>query len=123
MLLKALRKGIGSIVVLIDKVTRTTPIVRTPEDQAKVQATLEGLSLYQLFSCPFCIKTRRAMHRLNIDIKVNDIGQNMEHRNALKEGGGRTMVPCLRIDENNQTRWLYESDDIIAFLEKRVALS
>ncbi|MCA7113286.1 hypothetical protein LGL75_14005 [Staphylococcus aureus] len=27
-------------------------------------------------------------------------------------------MPCLRIEENGQTRWMYESSDIVAYLEK-----
>ncbi|MFA4912707.1 MAG: glutathione S-transferase N-terminal domain-containing protein, partial [Burkholderiaceae bacterium] len=42
-------------------------------------------------------------------------------RAELQQGGGKVKVPCLRIDEAGQTRWMYESDDIIAFLERRFA--
>lgn len=120
MLLKALRKGIGSIIVFVDWATRPKPITRKPEDQAKAQASMEGLSLYQLHACPFCIKTRRALHKLNVNLKINDIAKNPAHRDALKNGGGRVKVPCLKINQDNKVRWLYESDDIIAFLEQRV---
>lgn len=123
MLLKALRKGIGSIIIFIDWVTRPKPITRTAENQEKAQQALKGIALYQLHACPFCIKTRRALHRLNVSLEINDIGENPAHRDALKNGGGRIMVPCLKIDENDQTRWLYESDDIISFLEQRVSFS
>ena len=123
MLLKALRKGIGSILVFINWATRPKSVIRSPEDQKKVEQSLQGLSLYQLHACPFCIKTRRALLRLNITLKINDIGKSQAHREELKNGGGRTMVPCLKIDEGGQTRWMYESNDIIAFLEKRVTLT
>lgn len=120
MLLKALRKGVGSIVVLVDWVTRPKPLSRSAEDQAAAQAAMNGLSLYQLHACPFCVKTRRVLHKLNLKVDLKDIGKNSEHREALKEGGGRVMVPCLRIEENNEVRWMYESKDIIHFLEQRV---
>ncbi len=29
-------------------------------------------------------------------------------------------VPCLRIEEGERVRWLYESADIIAYLKKRL---
>ena len=42
-------------------------------------------------------------------------------RQALLEGGGKVKVPCLRIEENGQVRWMYESSEIIAYLEGRFA--
>ncbi len=92
---------------------------RTPEQQAQAQLAVSGLALYQLFACPFCVKTRRAIHQLNIDIDIRDI-KHAEHRQTLQEQGGRTMVPCLRIEEGENVSWLYESNDIIAFLKDKV---
>lgn len=41
-----------------------------------------------------------------------------DHRDALISGGGKTQVPCLRIEtENGQVEWMYESDDIIRYLK------
>ena len=44
-----------------------------------------------------------------------------EHRQALEQQGGRIKVPCLRIEENGQSTWLYESKAIIAYLDQRFA--
>ena len=42
---------------------------------------------------------------------------NKEHAMALMQGGGKTQVPCLRIEQaNGEVQWMYESDDIIAYL-------
>ena len=44
---------------------------------------------------------------------------------AYKEliaGGGRATVPCLRIErDEDETEWLYESVDIMRFLEGNAA--
>jgi len=120
MLLKAVRNGLGLVIVGIDKLTRPKATQRTEAEQAKAQQAVAGHSLYQLNACPFCIKTRRAIHQLNIDIPLKDIGKNNEHREALANGGGLTMVPCLRIEENGETQWMYESGDIIKYLQERV---
>lgn len=120
MLLKALRKGLGSVIVFGDWVSRPKPVVRSPEAQAAAQASVHGMSLYQLYACPFCVKTRRAIHKLNVKIDIRDIGKNLEHRQALEAGGGRVKVPCLRIEEKGEVTWMYESNDIISYLEKRV---
>jgi glutathione S-transferase len=77
------------------------------------------MALYQYFACPFCIKTRRAIHRLNLPITLRDAQNDPEHRSALATDGGKIQVPCLRIDEPSGSRWLYESNDIIAYLEDR----
>jgi len=68
MLVKALRNGLGLIIVGIDKVTRPKPLQRSPEDQLKAQALVEGHSLYQLFACPFCVKTAKFVGCMNLTI-------------------------------------------------------
>lgn len=121
MLLKIVRKSLGAVVVGIDKMTRPKAIVRSSEEQEHVQSLMEGLSLYQLHACPFCVKTRRAIFKLNVNMDIRDIGENLEFRNELASNGGRVMVPCLRIEEGSHVRWMYESNDIIDYLETRIA--
>lgn len=121
MLVKALRVGLGQIIVLGDALTRPRPQKRSPQGQAAVNADAASLSLYQFQACPFCVKTRRAMHRLNVPIALKDAKGDPEARAALQAGGGKVKVPCLRIEEADGTRWMYESNDIIAYLEKRFA--
>ncbi|EHK68447.1 glutaredoxin family protein [Achromobacter arsenitoxydans] len=121
MLVKALRVGLGQIIVLGDALTRPRPQKRSPQGQAAVNADAASLSLYQFQACPFCVKTRRAMHRLNVPIALKDAKGDPEARAALQTGGGKVKVPCLRIEEAGGTRWMYESNDIIAYLEKRFA--
>jgi len=38
----------------------------------------------------------------------------------LQEQGGRVTVPCLRIDNGDNIEWLYESSDIIDYLQRKV---
>ena len=52
---------------------------------------------------------------------TNDAKNDAEHRQALEQQGGRIKVPCLRIEENGQSTWLYESKAIIAYLDQRFA--
>ena len=120
-ILKGARNGLGLIIVFIDWISRPKGMQRSEQEQAKAQAAMQGLSLYQFFACPFCTKTRRAIHTLNVDVEARDINKNSEYRQQLEAGGGRVKVPCLRIEENGDVRWLYESNQIISFLEQRVA--
>ncbi len=121
MLIKALRNGLGQIIVLGDAITRPRPQQRSPQGQASVTRDAAGLSLYQFHACPFCVKTRRAIHRLNIPIALHDAKNDKLRREELLAGGGKIKVPCLRIEEQGETRWMYESDQIIAYLEQRFA--
>jgi glutaredoxin len=119
MLLKLFREGLGRAVAFVDQVTRPTPMERSPEAQAAVAQAVSGMALYQYFACPFCIKTRRALHRLNLPIELRDAQNDPVHRAALGGEGGRIQVPCLRIDSDEGTEWMYESTDIISYLEGR----
>ena len=118
MILKILRNSLGMLIVFLNQITLPKQLKRSAEEQQQVQQKANKLSLYQFYACPFCIKTRRAIHRLNIDIDYRDAMNNETHRQALKNGGGSIKVPCLRIDEGEKTSWMYESSDIIAYLEK-----
>jgi glutathione S-transferase len=35
--------------------------------------------------------------------------------------GGKVKVPCLHIQDEGQSRWLYDSNAIIAYLDQRFA--
>ncbi|MFP8964993.1 glutaredoxin family protein [Pokkaliibacter sp. CJK22405] len=119
MLVKALRLGLGELVIFGDLVSRPRKMKRSAEAQSEVEQATRSLSLYQFRACPFCVKTRRTMHRLNLPIETRDAKNNPTHRQELEQGGGRIKVPCLRIEENGQTRWMYESKDIIAYLNQQ----
>ena len=80
----------------------------------------QHLSLYQFEACPFCIKVRRAIARLNLDIAVHDINRSPQYEEELIQGGGRRKVPCLRISQSDDSvKWLYESSEIVAYLEQK----
>ncbi len=121
MLMKALRVGLGQLILLGDAVSRPSPQRRSAQGQNAVVKEAAGLSLYQFHACPFCVKTRRALRRLNVPMTLCDAKNDPVHREALQSGGGKIKVPCLHIQEAGQSRWLYESKAIIAYLEQRFA--
>ena len=116
MLLKLLREGLGRLIVAISWIFSPKKIQRPPESQQSVDAAAANLSLYQFYACPFCIKTRRTIHRLNLPIAYRD-AQTGIYRDELSREGGRIKVPCLRIENSGKIEWMYESNDIIAYLE------
>jgi glutaredoxin len=81
----------------------------------------QHLALYQFHACPFCVKTRRTLHKLNVPVALRDAKNDAQARSELEQLGGKIKVPCLRIEENGQSTWLYESKAIIAYLDERFA--
>ncbi len=121
MIIKIIREVLGRTIVLFNYLTLPTPIERTIEQQQWVDKETQKMALYQFYACPFCIKTRRAIHRLNLSISYKDAQHNIQHRETLQQQGGAIKVPCLRIESDQQTIWMYESSDIIDYLESRFA--
>lgn len=114
--MKYIRKMLGAIIIFIDAITRPKPIQRSEEDQRGVDRKSENLSLYQFHTCPFCVKVRRTLHRLNLNVELRD-AKTEALGNELLEKGGKRKVPCLRIEESGKVQWMYESKDIIAYLQ------
>ena len=121
MLMKALRVGLGELILLGDAVSRPRPQRRSVQAQAAVVKEAAGLSLYQFRACPFCVKTRRALHRLNVPMTLHDAKKDHVARDRLLAEGGKVKVPCLHIQDAGRSRWLYDSKAIIAYLEERFA--
>ncbi|MEE4340166.1 glutathione S-transferase N-terminal domain-containing protein [Pseudomonas alliivorans] len=119
MFMKALRVGLGQLVIGIDFLTRPSKKKRDPAAQAAVDQSARNLTLYQFHACPFCVKTRRALRRLNVPVALRDAKNNELDRQTLLTEGGRIKVPCLRIEEGDKTVWMYESNIIIDYLDKR----
>ena len=119
--MKFVRWFLGRIVLLINWLTWPRAGVRAGDMQQQVEATLGQYALYQFHACPFCVKVRRVLQRLNLPIELRDAKAEGPFREELKQQGGAVKVPCLRIEEQGKVRWLYESADIITYLKKRVS--
>lgn len=116
---KAIRWVLGRIVLTKDFLTRPTPAKHDEARQAALDAKTKNLSLYQYHACPFCVKVRREIRRHALTIELRD-AKVAPHNQDLQTGGGRLKVPCLRIDNGDKTTWLYESDEIINYLRKKI---
>ncbi len=111
---------LGRIILALDWLTRPQWPQRPPEEQALLDQATDGLALYEFEACPFCVKTRRAIRRLGLNIERRDARNDPGWQQELVDQGGRYQVPCLRIPEaDGEVRWLYESNDIIAYLRAR----
>ena len=117
LLLKLFREGAGRILIFLDWAIKPSIVNRDSNQQNLVNIKTESLKLYEFYACPFCIKTRRAVKRLNLNIETRN-AQNGRFREDLELNGGKVQVPCLRIDSAGEVSWLYESNDIINYLDK-----
>ncbi|MBS1219075.1 MAG: glutaredoxin family protein [Proteobacteria bacterium] len=116
---RTLRAILGPFLLLGDWLTRPKGVVRPAAEQQAVDARTRNLALYHFPTCPFCLKTRRVIRRLSLDIELRNARSDEAHRAALIAGGGKPQVPCLLITgEDGQQTWLYESDAINAWLNR-----
>lgn len=109
---------LGRIILLLNFVFAPKKPKHASELQAKLDAQTQKLALYQYAACPFCVKVRRAMRRQGLNIKTVDAKQ-IDNKQTLENLGGKLQVPCLRIEEAGQVNWLYESSEIITYLNDR----
>ena len=121
-MMKLIRWFIGTLLLFFDSVTSPTPAERSAEEQTKLDQLTSKLVLYQFEACPFCIKVRRAIRKMNLKIALKDALDPAMEAELIK-GGGQRQVPCLRTQEaDGSFKWLYESGDIIEYLQRLVCL-
>jgi glutaredoxin len=119
---KVVRAVLGPILLFLDFITSPKGVERPASEQQAIDSKTAVLALYQFRACPFCIKVRRAIKRLSLNIELRNAQHDQVNRQALLQGGGDIKVPCLRIhDAAGEDIWLYESDEIIAYLNKHFA--
>lgn len=117
---RTLRLILTPFVLISEKLSTPASVQRSDKEQAEIDRAAANLALYQFRACPFCIKVRKEIARLGLTIEARDTQSDEQHRRELEAGGGRIKVPCLLIQHDEGEReWLYESDDIIAWLRQR----
>ena len=75
------------------------------------------LVLYKFDMCSYCVDVVREAKKLGITLIYRDTLQDPEARDELIAKGGKPQVPCLFVNGTP----MYESRDIIHFLETEVA--
>jgi len=117
---RTLRTLLGPVMLLKETLTRPKGLSRPPAAQEKADQQCQSLVLYQYKTCPFCIKVRQEISRLSLTITRIDAQHEGPDRQALLQGGGQAKVPCLKItDAAGNSRWLYDSEKIVAYLRGR----
>ncbi|SMF30040.1 Glutathione S-transferase [Alteromonadaceae bacterium Bs31] len=86
----------------------------------KNEKPLQRHDLYYFSTCPYCIFVRLALWWLGLKIPLKDIVLSAKNKADLIAGGGKSQVPCLRIENHNgDIVWLYESVDIVRYLKSK----
>jgi glutaredoxin len=117
---KGLRLFLKPFMLLWAKLAMPKGIVRSNSVQQNIDAECSQLALYHFSSCPFCIKVRHEMGRLALPIQLREARNDAKNQADLLQGGGKVQTPCLQIkDAQGKTQWLYESNDIIKYLQHR----
>ena len=117
---KPVRWLLGQIIIFVDWLTRPKPMQRSEAAQSDVDQQTENLVLYQFKQCPFCVKTRRHIRRLALDIEKRDARNDPKWNQELINDGGKYQVPCLKITaDNGSVEWMYESTVINNYLNER----
>ncbi len=80
---------------------------------------VETYQLFQYQSCPFCYRVRQFLEAKGIELEFKDTLLDVDASRELVECGGKSSVPCLRIQRGTEVQWLYESFDIIEYLKSR----
>ena len=73
------------------------------------------LELYDYEGCPYCRKVRERLCELDLDVLIHPVAHGSPRRAELKHLGGRVQVPYL-VDPNT-SRAMYESEDIMTYLD------
>tara|TARA_B100000768_G_scaffold72550_1_gene69579 strand:- start:8136 stop:8504 length:369 start_codon:yes stop_codon:yes gene_type:complete len=115
---------LGQIILFLDVLTKPKSVVRTPAAQLAVDEVTASMSMYQFKTCPFCVKVRRQLKRHGLNIELRDAKNDADLKAELVREGGRHKVPCLRIEKADKSvEWLYESNDIVAYLKSQFNLA
>jgi glutaredoxin len=121
---RSIRWVLGQLIVFLDWITRPKKPVHTPERKAELDAATANMALYQFKLCPFCVKTRRKVRKLGLEIETRDARNDPKWNAELVNEGGKYQVPCLRVaEENGDVKWIYESSEITDYLDRKFAQS
>jgi len=117
---RVIRWPLAQLVIFIDWISRPKAPGYSAEKQADLDASTSSMKLYHFKQCPFCVKTRRTIRRLGLNIETRDARNDPQWNRQLVNEGGKYQVPCLRIvNDDNSVEWMYDANTIIQYLDQR----
>lgn len=117
------RRMKGVCLMVADRWITVKPVKRSSEEQSSLDRESRRIQLYFCKTCPSSIRIKRRCQFLGLRVVEKDVMRVNSYRKELIHGGGQVRIPCLRIEgqKGKETRWLYDSDKILAYLDKRFA--
>ena len=91
---------------------------RIAQKSNRPRRVLSDLNLYSMKISPYVFRVRKYIATQNIEIELKDILESQVHFEELIRHGKVDQVPCLKI---GASEYLYESKDIVRYLEKSFA--
>ncbi len=82
-------------------------------------STPESYQLFKTDICGFCYRVQAFLDLNGIEIPLRDVNRDPAAFRELLQEGGRTTVPCLRIERGGEVEWMFESMDIIQYITAR----
>ncbi len=117
---RSIRWLLAQLIVFVDWVTRPRLPAYSAEKRAELDEATSKMKLYHFKLCPFCVKTRRSIRRLGLNIETRDARYDPKWNQELVDQGGKYQVPCLRqFKDDGAEQWMYGSDEIIRYLDRR----
>lgn len=110
----SLLDDVGSILATAARLGRGGKCRTTPG-----RTGIAPLTLYNMEGSPYCRKVREALSERDLEHVVKSLPKGSPAREELVRRGGKMQVPYL-VDVNTG-REMYESDDIVAYLETEYA--
>lgn len=118
--MKIIRFFLKNIILFVDFIIPVGNKNKLSDSHKNIfQKMSSNWKLYEFKACPFCIKVKRYLRSRNISLILVD-AKNKQNEKELINGGGKRKVPCLYYLDNQTPQWLYESSDIIEFIENKI---
>lgn len=95
------------------------PLVCSRERRDAMERESRRMQLYFSHVCPSSLAAQRYCQRLGLRVVEKNVARVLSYRNELLNEGGQSRVPCLRIEEDGEIKWLYSCDSIRSYLEQR----
>lgn len=109
----------GITLELVDRCWPVRPQMRTQDERAQLDRESRRMHLYYTRGCPASISVKRHCEKLGLRVVIKDVQHLSSYRNELIFGGGQPKVPCLRVDDDQGSQWLYSPETIRAYLDSR----
>lgn len=106
-----------------DRIIPVKPVTRTPKEQNSIDRESRRMQLYFSRHCPSAVSVRRHCLKLGLRIVEKDVDRVDCFRNELINGGGASLIPCMRVEGKEKTHWLYGEEAILEYVNSRFSAS